>query len=262
MNTFIDNGRSYPQKGAAMTILPLNRDHHLIQRLLELLCLLALLALVTDVFAEEARPEFDTRRLVDEASTFLMQEAAGLGEVHVQVNAPDRAADLPKCAHLEAFLPPGAKAQGKTTVGLHCTTPSKWTVFLQAQVQILSPYLVAAHPLSIGQTLSSTDLMMKLIDITDVPNGVVNNPEGLYGNSLLANIPAGSPIRRQQIKLAYVVRSGQSVKLKLSGQGFEITGEGIAISNASEGQSVQVRTPRGSMVSGIARSGGSVDLRL
>jgi len=245
-----------------MIIHQYDQDQTFVQRFLELICLLVLIGSITDLFAAEMPSGIESRQIVEEAKTFLTQEASGLGEVHVQVSLPEQTANLPRCEKIEAFLPPGARAQGKTTVGVRCNTPNRWTVFLQAQVQILAPYLVASHPLSVGQSLSANDLMIKLIDISEAVPGVINTPEALYGNSLLANIPAGSTIRRQQVKLAYVVQSGQSVRLKLSGQGFQITGEGIALSNASEGQSVQVRTPRGSMVSGVARSGGTVELRL
>lgn len=251
-----------PQRVAAMIMNQHHQDYSPIQRVLELICLLAFIGVITDLFAAETPLMVDAHRLTEEASKFLNQEASGLGEVHVQVNTPEQVADLPRCERIEAFLPPGARAQGKTTVGLRCITPSRWTLFLQAQVQILAPYLVASHPLSAGQNLTPADLMIKMTDINEVPSGVVNTPEALYGNTLVNNVPAGSLIRRQQIKLAYVVQSGQPVRLRLAGQGFQITGEGVALSNASDGQSVQVRTPRGSLVSGIARSGGTVELRL
>lgn len=243
-----------------------NQTLSITQRALELLCLLALIGVITDVFALETPNRSDSHTepasLIKEATRFLNQEAAGLGEVHIQVNLPDQRADLPACDHLEAFLPPGARAQGKTTVGVRCGSPSRWTVFLQAQVQLLVPYLVAAHPLSVGQTLSPSDLVIKLGDSNEVGAGALTTPETLYGNVLTANIPAGQVIRRHQIKVAFAVQSGQPVRLKLAGQGFQITGEGIAVSNASDGQSVQVRTPRGSLVSGIARSGGTVEVKL
>jgi len=240
----------------------LHTDHRLLQRCFEMICLLALMGVITDLFAAEIPAISDSRRLTEEASKFLNQEVSGLGEVHIQVTPPDQTHDLPPCDHIEAFLPPGARPQGKTTVGVRCNTPNRWTVFLHAQVQIFSPYWVAARSLNAGQTLTPSDVMIKLMDISEAPAGAINNPEALYGNTLSANISAGNPIRRQQIKVAYVVQSGQSVRLKLSGQGFQITGEGIALSNASDGQPVQVRTPRGSLVSGVARAGGTVELRL
>jgi flagella basal body P-ring formation protein FlgA len=57
-----------------------------------------------------------------------------------------------------------------------------------------------------------------------------------------------------------VVRQGQTVKTVSRGAGFSVSSEGRALHNAQEGQIVQVRTPSGQTVSGIARSGGIVEM--
>jgi len=41
-----------------------------------------------------------------------------------------------------------------------------------------------------------------------------------------------------------------------------VSGDGVAVAAAGEGQSVQVRTPRGTLVSGTAHSGAIVEIRL
>src|SRR3954471_16183021 len=66
---------------------------------------------------------------------FLQTQTAGLpGEVTVKVGAIDPRTALAACPSPEAFLQPGARAWGKTTVGVRCTAPSNWTLFVQAQV--------------------------------------------------------------------------------------------------------------------------------
>jgi flagella basal body P-ring formation protein FlgA len=51
------------------------------------------------------------------------------------------------------------------------------------------------------------------------------------------------------------------VKLVSEGPGFRVSAEGRALGNAADGQLVQVRAPSGQTVSGIARSGGIVEVR-
>ena len=60
---------------------------------------------------------------------------------------------------------------------------------------------------------------------------------------------------------APVVQQGQSVMLTSIGNGFSVTAEGKALNNANEGQVVQVKSESGTVVSGIARSGGKVEVR-
>ena len=71
---------------------------------------------------------------------------------------------------------------------------------------------------------------------------------------------AGSVLRQEMLKLAPVVQQGQSVLLTSNGSGFSITAEGKALNNANEGQVVQVKAESGTVVSGIARAGGKVEV--
>jgi flagellar basal body P-ring formation protein FlgA len=50
------------------------------------------------------------------------------------------------------------------------------------------------------------------------------------------------------------------VKVVTHGRGFSVASEGRALSNGSEGQTVQARTPAGQVVSGLARAGGVVEV--
>jgi flagella basal body P-ring formation protein FlgA len=246
--------------------------------------LLALLFAMTEVLAAEPRatdahllthtkaaqgsalggrpPRVDPASLVAPAEQLLLQESAALGEVRVQINPPDSRLDLPACASIDAFLPPGARAQGHTTVGVRCRAPTHWTVYLQAQVQVFGSYLAAAHPLAVGQVLAANDIVARSGDLSELPNGVLSDLDLAVGHPLASALATGQPLRRDSLKTVPVVLSGQSVRVVVSGRGFEVAGEGVAIANAGEGQSVQVRTPRGSVISGTARSGALVEVHL
>jgi flagella basal body P-ring formation protein FlgA len=50
------------------------------------------------------------------------------------------------------------------------------------------------------------------------------------------------------------------VRLVSKGQGFSVSGEGKALTNASEGQLARARTANGQTVSGTARAGGIIEI--
>src|SRR4051794_34087522 len=76
--------------------------------------------------AASARQNVNALRSV--AEQFLLTQTAGLpGEVSVKMGAVDPRTALAACPAPEAFLQPGARAWGKTTVGVRCTAPSAWT---------------------------------------------------------------------------------------------------------------------------------------
>jgi flagellar basal body P-ring formation protein FlgA len=197
------------------------------------------------------------KRTVDQ---FLQVQATGLpGKVTVTVGNVDSRMNLAHCPAPEAFLMPGTKAWGKTTVGVRCAAPA-WTVYIQANVSVLGNYIAAATPLSQGQPILETQLATQQGDLTTLPASIATDKAQVVGRSSNVSISAGTPLRLDTLRSQPVVLNGQMVKLVTLGSGFRITAEGKAIANAAEGQVVQVRTPGGRSVSGIARAGGQVEV--
>jgi flagella basal body P-ring formation protein FlgA len=195
------------------------------------------------------------------AEQFLLTQTAGLpGEVSVKVGAVDPRTALANCPAPEAFLQPGARAWGKTTVGVRCTAPGSWTIYLQAQVNVKAEYVAAAVPLAQGQAVEQSQLMMVKGDIASMPNGIVTDMAQAVGRTPAVSLAAGTPLRLDTLRSKPVVQQGQAVRLTLAGKGFSVSSEGRAIGTAGEGQVVQVRTPSGTVVSGTAKAGGMVEV--
>lgn len=196
------------------------------------------------------------------AEQFLQTQSAGLpGKVTVKIGAVDPRLSLAACPAPEAFQQPGARPWGKTTVGVRCTAPV-WTIFLQAQVSVLADYVTAAVPLAQGQAIDAGQLATMQGDIAAMPNGIVTDMAQAIGRTPTVSLPAGTPLRLDSLKSRPVVQQNQAVRIVSRGENFSVSGEGKAIGNAAEGQVVQVRTPRGAIVSGTARLGGIVEVAL
>jgi flagella basal body P-ring formation protein FlgA len=231
--------------------------NRLTRTLFAALSLLPLLAQAAP--ATPARQDPNALRAV--AEQFLLTQAAGLpGEVSVKVGAVDPRTALAGCPAPEAFLQPGARAWGKTTVGVRCTAPSSWTVFIQAQVNVKAEYVAAAVPLAQGQPVEQGQLMLVKGDIAAMPNGIVTDMAQAIGRTPTVSLAAGTPLRLDTLKSKPVVQQNQAVRLVLNGNGFSVSSEGRAIGTAGEGQVVQVRTPSGTVVSGTAKAGGMVEV--
>lgn len=192
---------------------------------------------------------------------FLQNETAGLpGEVSVKVGTIDPRTALAACPAPQAFLQPGARAWGKTTVGVRCTAPSSWTLFVQAQVSVKADYVAAALPLAQGQAIEQSQLVLVKGDVAAMPNGIVTDMAQAIGRTPTVSLAAGTPLRQDSLRSKPVVQQGQPVRLVSNGSGFSVSGEGKAVGNAGEGQMVQVRTASGAVVSGTAKAGGMVEV--
>jgi len=231
--------------------------NHLTRTLLAVLTALPLLAQAAPT--TPVRQDANALRAV--AEQFLLTQAAGLpGEVSVKVGAVDPRTALGHCPAPEAFLQPGARAWGKTTVGVRCTAPSVWTIFIQAQVNVKAEYVAAAVPLAQGQPVEQGQLMLVKGDIAAMPNGIITDMGQAIGRTPTVSLAAGTPLRLDTLKSKPVVQQNQAVRLVLNGNGFSVSSEGRAIGTAGEGQVVQVRTASGTVVSGTAKAGGKVEV--
>jgi flagella basal body P-ring formation protein FlgA len=192
---------------------------------------------------------------------FLRVQSAGLpGEVSVTVTPVDSRLNLAACPVPQAFLAPGSRAWGKTTVGVRCTAPSPWTTYIQASVTVMADYIASAVPLAQGQAIEQGQLISMRGDLTALPAGIATDMSQVIGRSVNISLPSGTPMRLDVLRSKPVVQQGQLVRLVSSGAGFRVSAEGRAIGTAGDGQIVQVRTPSGQQISGVARSGGMVEV--
>jgi flagella basal body P-ring formation protein FlgA len=103
-------------------------------------------------------------------------------------------------------------------------------------------------------------LVMVKGDLAGLPNGIVTDMAQAVGRSPTVSLPAGTPLRMDNLKSKPVVLQNQTVRVVSGGNGFSVSAEGRALTNAGEGQVVKVRTPSGAILSGTAREGGIVDV--
>ncbi|MBP1208068.1 flagella basal body P-ring formation protein FlgA [Duganella sp. 1411] len=198
------------------------------------------------------------KRTVEE---FLQVQTGGLpGQVTVAVGAIDPRMSLAPCPAPQAFFMPGARAWGKTTVGVRCATPAAWTVYIQASVTVIGEYVASAAPLAQGQTIEAGQLVMLKGDLTMLPAGIATDINQVVGRSSNSSLPPGTPMRVDTLRIKPVVQSGQLVRLVSSGAGFSVSAEARAMGTAGDGQVVQVKTSGGQQITGIAKAGGLVEV--
>jgi flagella basal body P-ring formation protein FlgA len=204
-----------------------------------------------------AADQQDPSALQSHAERFLKKQTAGQpGAVTIEV-APPRGA-LPACAALDAFQPAGSRSIGKTTVGVRCLAPARWTVYLPAQVRVIGRYAVTRQPLPANHVLTAADIALQDGDLGSLPADVVADANALLGYRTVSGLAAGAPLRNALLRPPLAVQQGQVTRLVLNGPGFSVQSEGQALANASRGDRVRVKTRSGRVVSGVAQDGQQV----
>jgi len=207
-------------------------------------------------------PQYQNLRIINQkAKDFLTTQSAGSpGKVEITVTPMEENTQLSFCPAPEAFFPPSSAAWGKTTVGVRCGQPKPWTVYLQANVSIFANYVVAGTPLTQGQTIEANNLQLQKGDITQLPSGIFTEFNRILGTSAKMSLPAGTVIKQEMLKQPNLVLQGQSVRVSSKGTGFSISTEGQALNSAAEGEIVRVRVTNGSVVSGVVKKDGQIEV--
>ena len=212
--------------------------------------------------AARANVRQDPRAIQQAVENYLRAQTAGLpGTVTYTVGAIDPRSALPACGALEVFTPAGARLWGLTSLGVRCSGDVAWNIYVAAQIKVVGDYAATARPLAQGQVLTAADITLQSGDLTQLPAGVLTDPQQAIGKTSTATLAPGLPLRQDLLRAPLVVQQGQTVVVHSSGRGFRVSADGKALNNAYDGQIAQVRTASGQTLSGVARAGGIVEIR-
>jgi len=202
-----------------------------------------------------------TDALLATVDHFVRTHTQGLpGTVSHRIDPLDPRTQLGPCSAHEPFLPNGGRLWGRSTVGVRCLGPSSWTVYIPVHVSVSGHYYVSARPLAAGHVLGEGDIAPRTGDLTSLPGTIVTDPVQAIGKTVRNGMGGSQVLRSDLLNAPWAIRQGQTVKLVSRGPGFTATAEGKALNNAADGQVAQVRTVTGQTVSGVARSGGIVEV--
>jgi len=230
------------------------------KQLFKLLAMLALAAGAGHIYAQAVERQAPAP-ILKAVDNFLRVQTAGLpGKVSYTIGGVDPRLMLTACAAPEVFLPTGARLWGLTSLGVRCNGTTPWSILIPAQIRVTGDYVVTARPLAQGRALTAADVAMQSGDLTQLPSGILNDPQLAVGKTPTAALAAGQPLRQDLLRSPLVIQQGQTVKVQSTGHGFMVTADGKSLSNATDGQIAQVRISTGQTVSGVARAGGIVDI--
>jgi len=200
------------------------------------------------------------------AHAFLIQQTAHLHEQETEITIGhlDRRLHLTECStEPSAFLAPGAKLQGKLSVGLRCSGKKPWTVYIPAQIKNFAHIVTAAHSLQRGKQITDSDLMITKQDISQVRGGYFTQNKNVIGKILKRSLTAGQAFSVRNLKSPLLVRRGDEVVILASVGGIQVRVKGNALQDAALGERVPVRNKQSKrIIQGTAIKSGVVSVQM
>lgn len=177
----------------------------------------------------------------------LLEERASSwpGQAIITVHPPKNS--LEPCGQLEIHIAGSGALRPKTPVAVRCLEPQPWSTYIQAGVQIIGQYFVAARVIQRGDVISQTDINTREGDLLR-NRRAISDPALIMGWVATRRIPAGSTIDANALRDPNSVTRGQQVRTIARGVGFVATGEGQALESGGPGSQIQVRSSSGQII--------------
>lgn len=162
---------------------------------------------------------------------------------------------------LQAFVRDGTKMNGRAIVGVRCTGPKPWKVYIPVAIVVTEAVLVARKTLPKGHPLTAADVILERRDVSRMHAGYISDIAELEGYKLKHQIDGGRVLAPSMLTAEIVVRRGQSVTLVVNNDQVSISMAGKALSDRARNQRIRVENlTSGRIVEGIVRSAEYVEV--
>lgn len=191
---------------------------------------------------------------IEQLNAWLRQQPGFPGgpslRVDIEWPASHRRQNLAPCQQAEPFLPSGAKLWGRLNVGIRCIAGARWTSWQPAHIRIHGPAFVSRQPMAAGRVPQFQDFRIEEVEWSQHKAPPVALDTSLSTYQLQRALAAGQALRTDHLRSTPAIRTGELVAAIAEGNGFRISTDAIALSSASEGQSIRVRTTSGKVLTG------------
>lgn len=200
----------------------------------------------------------------------LPQEWTALAEQHpalqgqkIELRWAQKPVSLPACAVPSQLRWLGAKPPpGLVSLEVLCPGPRPWRRQLSLEVQVWTHHWVAKRNLPAGHRLAPDDFKPVHGPKGRMAGELAADPGQWAGQELARPLSEGQPLRLNNWRVLTVIRRGMEVQVKILGKGFEITSSGVALTDAAQGASLQVRGKDGKTFQALAVAEGWAEIRM
>lgn len=195
----------------------------------------------------------------------FVEKHPSLKEKSHTVRFIDPFAEYPPCDKpIDVKAPLGReKLWGTVNLSIECQgTKTHWQRSVPIRVLVFGSYAVAARNLPPGREIAPEDFVWMEGEITGMTGQLVDFEGDLEGVETARPLIHGTPIRLNDIRPIAVIKRGEVVKLTILGKGFAVETTASALGNAKMGDTLQVRTKEGKVVSALATGRGEAQVRV
>lgn len=180
--------------------------------------------------------------IIETATEFALAFHADAHSVDVTINKLDSRLRLPQCeTELRSFWPQGSVKFGFSTIGIECSDPQPWKIYVRAQIDVYRQAVALAQTVNTGDVVSRENVELKMVNIATTRGDSVGDPDTLIGYRFKRRYPSGRMLALSMLSPPRLVKKGSSVVIKSATNALTVQMKGIALSDGNKGSLVNVR---------------------
>lgn len=165
--------------------------------------------------------------------------------VEVQVGNIDPRLKLTKCKQpLETYHSPGSRGLGNILVGVRCSSPKPWSLYVPVEIKAYAEIPVASYSIPQGKILSAGDIELQKREISSLKRGYIGSSEQIIGMKTRRPISRGTPFTPMAIKAKIAVKKGQKITIIAKSNGIQVKAKGEAQRNGAIGDIIPIKNLR------------------
>ena len=228
----------------------------------------AVLFVLTFVGAPHARAEpWQSPESIASAAKSFAQRELRSPETRftIAVDALDDRLRLPRCIRpLEGFIPyPATRLSRNVTVGIRCTAPKPWRLFVPVTVSVIRSVLVTTRALPRGAEVAASDVRQVERDIAGLRGTYITHIDHLTNAVTKRAIDGNTLLTMEHLRAKRMIKRGQNVTLLVDRSGLTVRMAGTAMADGHMNQRIRVQNDSSKkIVEGIVRGSDVVEIVL
>jgi flagella basal body P-ring formation protein FlgA len=149
---------------------------------------------------------------------------------------------LEACASpLRTSLPPGARIQARTTVGITCSAGTQWTIYVPVALDTELPVLILKQPALRDAHVGIDAVEIRRQRLPGSDALYISDPATLQGRHLKRGAPIGTILTADLMAPDILIKRGQQVTLLTAGTGIQVRASGKALTEGGVQDRIRVQ---------------------
>lgn len=148
---------------------------------------------------------------------------------------------LAVCAqNIEAYSLTQFKPRQNMTIGIQCHDP-QWKIFVPVKAELFSDLVATQQTILKGQVIENRHVKIEQRKFRSYNKSNIVSLKDVIGKLAKRNIPSGSTLRANQLKISYLIKKKQAVTILASSESFSVRMRGIALNRGHKNDIIKVK---------------------